>query len=268
MPHFGHLNNLAKKLKMDGDGEETSMRARVGAFLTEELHKGKHKLEKSLGLGQTPSVIPDGEINISGSPRMVEIGWHPVAGLAGKWFAEKTGLGKMITDGVNHFPDPTQHWAVLVGDYCHQLWMDEKLDVIYTNGKIVREEWHTYEVGKTRFNDEALKQAGDMTIFTMREKKPGYNLIDNNCQIFALKLLDSIRIGKHREFATSLEVYKKALSLGNLSELFVADHPDDNPEQRPDTPTEGTMPLAEQIMDVETNKMSSHATAEEYPGEH
>jgi hypothetical protein len=47
----------------------------------------------------------------------VEVGWHPVGGLAGKWFAEKTGLGKLITDKINEYPDPTQHWAMLVGDY-------------------------------------------------------------------------------------------------------------------------------------------------------
>jgi hypothetical protein len=29
----------------------------------------------------------------------------------------------MITDKINRYPDPTQHWAVLVGDYAHQLWM-------------------------------------------------------------------------------------------------------------------------------------------------
>lgn len=37
---------------------------------------------------------------------------------------------------------------------------DEHLDVIYINEKIKRDEWHTFEVGKTRFNDEALRQAG------------------------------------------------------------------------------------------------------------
>jgi hypothetical protein len=36
---------------------------------------------------------------------------------------------------------------------------DENLDVIYINNKINREEWHTFEVGKTKFNDEALRQA-------------------------------------------------------------------------------------------------------------
>lgn len=74
--------------------------------------------------------------------------------------AEKTGLGKMITKRIGAFPDPTQHWAVLVGEYVHQLWMDEKLDVIYINEKIDRAVWHTFEVGKTRFTDEALRQAG------------------------------------------------------------------------------------------------------------
>jgi hypothetical protein len=80
--------------------------------------------------------------------------------MGGKWFAEKTGLGKMITERVGGYPDPTQHWAVLVGEYVHELWIDEKFDVIYVNEKLDRAEWHTYEVGKTRFTDEALRQAG------------------------------------------------------------------------------------------------------------
>ena len=153
-----------------------------------EYVRGKLKVQHSLGLGHQPNVVPPGEINISGKHRTVRIGWHPVAGLAGKWFAEKTDLGKMITDKIHKYPDPTQHWAILVGDYGHQLWMvsanprdgleirddrnsstnrtffvlkqDENLDVIYINEKIVEEEWHTFEVGKTRFNDEALRQAG------------------------------------------------------------------------------------------------------------
>lgn len=89
----------------------------------DELLKGKLQLEHSLGLGHRPSVIPPAEANIHAEQRVVEIGWHPVAGFAGKWFAEKTGLGKMIAEKVNKYPDPTQHWAVLVGDYCHELWM-------------------------------------------------------------------------------------------------------------------------------------------------
>ncbi len=80
-------------------------------------------LEHSLGLGHQPNVIPPGEANVNGEERTVKIGWHPVAGFAGKWFAEKTGLGKLITEKIHKYPDPTQHWAVLVGDYVHELWM-------------------------------------------------------------------------------------------------------------------------------------------------
>ena len=30
------------------------------------------------------------------------------------------------------------------------------------NEKLKREEWHTFEVGKTKFNDQALKKAGEL----------------------------------------------------------------------------------------------------------
>ncbi len=85
--------------------------------------KGKRMVEHSIGLGPKPNIIPEGEASLSGDLRPVQIGWHPVGGFGGKWFAERTGLGKMITQNINRYPDPTQHWAVLVGDYVHQLWM-------------------------------------------------------------------------------------------------------------------------------------------------
>ncbi len=75
------------------------------------------------GLGPKPNIVPPARPSIHGDHRPVELGWHPVAGLGGKWFAESTGLGKAITAHVHHYPDPTQHWAVLVGDYVHELWM-------------------------------------------------------------------------------------------------------------------------------------------------
>lgn len=87
------------------------------------LVKGKQKMEEALGLGKKPNVVPPGKPNIKGSYRPVYIGWHPVAGFAGQWFAEKSGLGRYITEKINSYPDPTQHWAVIVGDYVHQLWM-------------------------------------------------------------------------------------------------------------------------------------------------
>jgi hypothetical protein len=84
-----------------------------------------------------------------------------VGGFAGKWFAEKTGLGKIITEKINKYPDPTQHWAVLVGGYAHQLWMDENFDIIYTNAQVDPKEWQTFQVGETRFNDDALRRTGE-----------------------------------------------------------------------------------------------------------
>lgn len=80
-------------------------------------------LKRAAGLGATPSVVPLDTPVLNGQPRPVHVGWHPVGGFAGKWFAESTGLGKLITEKINSYPDPTQHWAVLVGDYAHQLWM-------------------------------------------------------------------------------------------------------------------------------------------------
>ena len=100
-----------------------------------------------------------------------------------------------------------------------------------------------------------------MTIFAMREKRPAYNLIDNNCQVFALKLLDQIAVGKHKEFATSFNVYQKAIGFGNVKELFVDDHPDEHASQRPATPPQGTVELAQEVMHEKTTKLDSHQTA-------
>jgi len=40
--------------------------------------------------------------------------------------------------------------------------------VIYINEKVNMEEWHTFEVGKTAFNDEALRQAGKCSVANLR----------------------------------------------------------------------------------------------------
>ncbi|KAJ7782710.1 hypothetical protein B0H16DRAFT_1494024 [Mycena metata] len=244
---------------------EKSTRKRVETILKQglekghdEVLKGKLHLEHSLGLGAKPNIIPPGEITINGPPRTVEIGWHPVAGFAGKWFAEKSGLGKMITEKIGSTcPDPTQHWAVLVGDYVHELWMDEHLHVIYMNEKINREEWHTFEVGKTRFSDEALRQAGEMVIEDMRLKPgPLYNLIENNCQNFTTLMIDKIQVGKHREFATALAIYQRAKGAGTT--VDADNNPDNDPAQKPETPPEGSVKRAQKVMDENTTKLDNH----------
>ena len=76
---------------------------------SEQAAKGRTYVEKSLGLGAKPNVIPPDEAKVNGELRPVELGWHPVAGFSGKWFAEQTRLGKMITKEVGKYPDPTQH---------------------------------------------------------------------------------------------------------------------------------------------------------------
>jgi hypothetical protein len=75
----------------------------------DELIKGKLMLQQSFGLGSKPSVIPAGEARVDGELRIVEIGWHPVAGMGGKWLAERSGIGRKITEKIGKYPDPTQH---------------------------------------------------------------------------------------------------------------------------------------------------------------
>lgn len=93
------------------------------SWTTKEASDAKKELTKYAGLGSRPDVLPQGEALVVGEPRTVELGWHPVAGGTGKWFAEKTIIGSKIKQNIGKYPDPTQHWAVIVGDYVHQLWM-------------------------------------------------------------------------------------------------------------------------------------------------
>ncbi|KAK3935278.1 hypothetical protein QBC46DRAFT_397831 [Diplogelasinospora grovesii] len=237
------------------EGVPGSKRSKAKLVLNRVLFRGKEgvlkgelQLQQALGLGHKPNVIPPGEASINGELRTVEIGWHPVMGFAGKWF-EGTELGKKISGLSKKYPDPTQHWAVLVGEYCHELWMDEHLHVIYINEKINREEWHTFEVGKTRFNDEALRQAGEMVIFNMRQKKPAYNLIDNNCQNFASLMLEAIQIGAHVKFVTSYQVYQAATGEGRIKDLW-NEHPEETEEH--------AVQNAQQLMVEETTEIDNH----------
>ncbi|TDZ53804.1 hypothetical protein CTRI78_v006749 [Colletotrichum trifolii] len=202
------------------DEEAKRKRDKVGDFLMKNLTKGELALKHAIGLGHKPNVIPVTQPVLNGPPRPVEVGWHPVGGLAGKWFADETGLGKIITEKIKYYPDPTQHWAVLVGEFAHQLWMDEKFHVIYTNERIKREEWRTFPVGETRFNDEALRRAGESVIQSIRERQPAYNLITNNCQTYALQLLDAIKVDGHKDFGTTLAVYERLTGSGKVMDLF------------------------------------------------
>lgn len=86
----------------------------------------------------------------------------------------------------------------------------------------------------------------------MREKKPAYNLISNNCQNFALFMLDAIQVGAHKQFATSFAVYKRAVGSGTIKELFAG-----KPEEE-DMDTGQTVQHAQQVMDENTTKLDHH----------
>ncbi|KAF4981527.1 hypothetical protein FZEAL_2676 [Fusarium zealandicum] len=271
------------------------------------FNKGELALKHAAGLGQQPNAVPLEEPIVNGPLRPVEVGWHPVGGFAGKWFAEETGLGKMITESINTYPDPTQHWAVLVGDYAHQLWMvslplvaayrglfvdqdtfdkDESFDVIYTNEKINREEWRTFQVGETRFNDDATRRAGEWLIIillillafmaiaflfslnslhagesviqSMREKQPTYNLITNNCQTYALQLLDAIKVGVDKEFGTTLAVYERLIGTGKVKDLFSGDQLQDQIHEGAAAPAgPGAVSFAQQVMNDNTTQLET-----------
>ncbi|KAF4119598.1 hypothetical protein GMORB2_4507, partial [Geosmithia morbida] len=203
----------------------------------ENIDKGSSSIKKAVGLGKQPNVIPVTKPKFRQRARPVHVGWHPVGGGAGKWFAEETVLGKMITDSIKNYPDPTQHWAVLVGGYAHQLWMDENLDIIYTNQKVVPEEWKTFAVGETRFNDDAIRRTGESTIENIRQTAPAYNLITNNCQTYTLHLLDAIKSEGHPEFGTTKAIYDRMFGPGQVKDLFSGPAQVDSDDDDDDDPT-------------------------------
>ncbi|KAJ6442563.1 proline oxidase PrnD [Purpureocillium lavendulum] len=246
-------DSMAEPDQQDGESRERK-RDKFNDFLQKNLNKGELALKHAIGLGHLPNAVPVTDPLLDGPARAVEVGWHPVGGLAGKWFAEQTGLGKMITDKINKYPDPTQHWAVLVGEFAHQLWMDESFHVIYTNEKIKREEWQTFSVGETRFNDDAVRRAGESVIQSIREERPAYNLISNNCQTYALQLLDAIKAGGDTQFGTTLAVYERMTGPGKVMDLFK--HGAGEAEA---PASQDTVSLAQQVMDEHTTQLDPQA---------
>lgn len=102
-----------------------------------------------------------------------------------------------------------------------------------------------------------------MTIYKMRTERPAYNLISNNCQNFAVLLLDAIQIGAHAQFATTFAVYQAATGEGTIKDLFADAHPE---EQKIDPAKPGfqrtdTVQNAQQVMDENTTKLDNHRTS-------
>jgi hypothetical protein len=110
------------------------------------------------------------------------------------------------------------------------------------------------------FWSEIFVHPGEMVIHNMREKLPEYNVISNNCQNYAVAMLDAIQIGAHVDFATSFAVYQAATGKGTIKELFADKHPE---EQKIDLEQPGlhrtdTVQNAQQVMDEHTTKIDNH----------
>ena len=133
-------------------------------------------------LGARPSVIPEdgSSIPASGSVarRVVNLGTHHVGG---KWasIAENIVKGTILgpssitvpsNSDALRVPDPTFHWAVIVGDYYHELIGGNAqkdfsgnitVTPAYQNGHYRPQDFERkYEVGHTSLTDQQIKLYG------------------------------------------------------------------------------------------------------------
>lgn len=90
----------------------------------------------------------------------------------------------------------------------------------------------------------------------MRQKQKGYNLITNNCQNFALNMLDAIQVGRQREFGTAMAIFQRATGRGTVKDLFLESLPatEEQDEKSPDQVVEHAF----QVMDENTTKLDTH----------
>ncbi|KAF7531316.1 hypothetical protein G7054_g8986 [Neopestalotiopsis clavispora] len=160
----------------------------------------RNELQENLDIGKAPNVIPSDAPRYDMPPREVVISSHPV--VAGAY----TQALKRYSGDLDEVPDPAYHWAVVVGNYWHELSAgpgksgDGELNSLincYQNGQVGSTKWKGYSwskffvVSTTRYNDEAIRQAGE-EVMANKMKSRFYNLLDNNCQCFAGKLIDVI----------------------------------------------------------------------------
>lgn len=109
-------------------------------------------------------------------------------------------------------------------------------------------------MGHTRFNDDAVRRTGETVIAQIREKQPAYNLISNNCQTYALRLLDAIKADGPTQFPTTHEVYKALVGPGAVLDLFKPD--DATAEQPPPPPGQAGQQPADQPKPEESVSMA------------
>lgn len=100
-----------------------------------------------------------------------------------------------------------------------------------------------------------------MTIHNMREKHAAYNLISNNCQNFAVNLLDKVQVGAHKEFATAFTVYQHATGDHEVMDLWQDKQPaeqqklDEDAAEVPKAKRDDTTQVAEQVMKENTTHL-------------
>lgn len=93
-------------------------------------------------------------------------------------------------------------------------------------------------------------------IQSIRDKQPTYNLITNNCQTYALELLDAVKVGGYKKFGTTLAVYERMTGKGKIIDLFNQPGMEGQTAQ---TPPEGedTVSLAQGIMNANTTQLDT-----------
>jgi hypothetical protein len=99
-----------------------------------------------------------------------------------------------------------------------------------------------------------------MVIHNMREKRPAYNVISNNCQNYAVLMLEAIQTGAHQQFATTFAIYQRATGAGSIKDLFDDKHPEEQKieDERPEFHRTDTVQNAQQVMDAHTTKLDDH----------
>ncbi|KAK3951738.1 hypothetical protein QBC32DRAFT_157704 [Pseudoneurospora amorphoporcata] len=211
-----HMRHLLSRGGSDSDSRSVapSETQSEAAHRHDMLSKVQSALAGIIGLGALPSIIPPGREHHHCKKRPVFIAWHPVADNLGVLFAEHTRLGQAITKEMGEFPDPTNHWAVIVGDqdtdYYHELWMEKDFTVVNQHGLVGTQKWtNKLQVGETGWNDQAVLAASNKAIKKMNSR---YGLIDNNCQIFASHLLLELGIEMGENINTAKDMRDKLLA--------------------------------------------------------
>ncbi|KZV74749.1 hypothetical protein PENSPDRAFT_681708 [Peniophora sp. CONT] len=152
---------------------------------------------KGLGFFAENDVVPRAAISTNDPLRAVTIGCHPAG--VGLGEIAKDALEKAEKEAGRNYLDPTYHWAVMVGDYYHELnpkglsggFLYMEIQNGYQNGRIDDGKvWtHQVQVGFTKYNDAAIVAAGKAAIAAMPK---AYNLFSNNCQNLVIDLIKVI----------------------------------------------------------------------------